>query len=138
MVLKMDPVRIGCRVRRPVSADGYECFKLHSDEFTIRAGRPSGVKTELTKVIEGWGDYFFYAFADYDHKYLMKWSLCNLKVFRVWFNRQIIANKGKLPGDKIPNRDGSSFFMAYVFSDLPDDFVIANNCEEEIKAEVAF
>ncbi len=92
IVLKMDSVRIACRVRR---------FKYHnrySDEITIRAGRPSGIKTELTKIIEGWGDYFFYGFADDSEEKLVAWRLCDLKVFRLWFNRTIIKNGGVMPG----------------------------------------
>ena len=58
MVLKMDAVRVACRVRRNQYIDRY------GDEFTIRAGRPNGSKTELTKIVEGWGDYFFYGFSD--------------------------------------------------------------------------
>ena len=58
MVLRLDAVRIGCRVRK------YEYLKQYGDEFTIRAGRPTGAKTELTKIIEGWGNYFFYGFSD--------------------------------------------------------------------------
>jgi hypothetical protein len=60
IVLRMDAVRIGCRVRKHKYRDSYQ------DEFTIRAGRPSGVKTELAKIIEGWGDYFFYGFSNED------------------------------------------------------------------------
>jgi len=119
MVLRLDAVRIACRIRK------YDYLKIYGNEFTIRAGLPSGAKTELTKIIEGWGDYFFYAFCDEQEEHLAKWSLCNLNVFRLWFNRQIIKNK-ELPGDKIPNRDNSSYFMAFTFSDLPEDFVIAN------------
>jgi len=135
MVLKMDPVRIGCRVRRNTYLSNDE----YAGQFTIRAGRPSGVKTELTKVIEGWGDYFFYAFCDEQEELLERWSLCSLNTFRVWFNRQIMKNNGQLPGDKIPNRDNSSFFMAFTFADLPEDFVIADNWQDaEIQAECPF
>jgi len=123
MVLKMDPVRIGCRVRR----NSYLCNDEYAGQFTIRAGRPSGVKTELTKVIEGWGDYFFYAFCDEQEKVLARWSLCSLNVFRLWFNRYLVLNNGQLPGDKISNSDKSSHFIAFVFADLPTNFVIANN-----------
>lgn len=120
IVLKMDPVRIGCRIRRPEYADRY------IDEFTIRSGRPSGIKTELTKIIEGWGDYFFYGFAADDVGELKAWGLGKLSVFRLWFNRTICLNGGRVPGSPQLNRDGSSGFLAFSWCDLPDEFVVAS------------
>ena len=130
VVLKMEPVRIGCRVRRPVSENGYLCFEKHSDEFTIRAGRPSGIKTELTKIIEGWGNYFFYAFSDHNHEHLMKWVLCNLNIFRLWFNRELVKKRGAFP-TTILNHDNSSNFIPFRFVDLPPDFIVAEKEIEE-------
>jgi hypothetical protein len=52
--------RFGCRVRKSEDISK----KNYLYEFTIRAGRPSGVKTELHKILDGWGDYFFYGFSD--------------------------------------------------------------------------
>jgi len=42
MVLRLDAVRIGCRIRKA----GY--LEKYGDEFTIRTSRPSGAKTELS------------------------------------------------------------------------------------------
>jgi len=117
IVLKMEAIRVGCRVRRN------EYLKRYPDEFTIRAGRPSGIKTELTKVIEGWGNYFFYGFSDLEEINLLKWSLCDLNVFRLWFNRRLAT--GKMPGFKKENKDNSSSFIAFNFSQLPSEFIIA-------------
>jgi len=119
IVLKMDAVRIGCRVRRP------EYIEKYGNEFTIRAGRPSGAVTELTKIITGWGDYFFYGISDYDNSNLATWHLCDLNVFRLWFNRYMAKNKGAIPGMKKENKDNSSSFIAFRFDQLPDDFVTA-------------
>lgn len=118
IVLKMEAVRITCRIRR------YEYFAKYPDEITIRAGRPSGVKTELTKIIESWGDYFFYGFSDPEEKALQAWKLCRLNAFRVWFNRCIVANKGLIPGRRKVNDDGSSSFIAFSADKIPD-FIIA-------------
>lgn len=134
MVLKMDAVRVGCRVRRSVSKSGYPTFEKHYGEFTIRTGRPSGIKTELTKVIEGWGDYFFYGFANEEETCLRHWALCSLNEFRVWFTRYLAKNKGQLPGIGKDNTDGSSSFKAFSFADLPSRFVIAKDWEEQKKA----
>ena len=122
MVLKMEAVRIGCRVRR------FKDAHLYGDEFTIRAGRPSGIKTELTKIIEGWGDYFFYGFCNQDETSFHVWTLADLKVFRRWYMAQLFANApGKSPGFKGKNVDGSSFFYAFRFDALPSEFIVASS-----------
>lgn len=119
IVLKMEAVRIGCRVRK------YNYLARYGDEFTIRAGRPSGAKTELTKIIEGWGNYFFYGFCDEKERKLTKWILGDLNVFRLWFNRKLKTDRGKIPGITKNNTDNSSFFLAFKTVWLPREFVIA-------------
>jgi len=120
MVMKMDAVRVGCRIRRNQYLDRYP------DEFTIRSGRPSGTKTELTKVIEGWGDYFFYGFSDAECKSLAAWKLCDIKVFRIWLLKETLRKK-KLPGIHKNNTDNSSSFSAFNFSQLPAEFIVAES-----------
>lgn len=119
MVLKMDAVRIGCRVRR------YGYFENYQKEFTFRVGRPSGHKTELAKIIEGWGDFFFYGFSDKAEVALISWRLCDLNVFRLWFTRKTVQQK-QVPGRVKQNRDMSSTFMVFNFDDLPKKFIIAS------------
>ena len=119
MVLKMDAVRVGCRVRKN------KYLNRFGNEFTIRSGRPSGSKTELTKIIEGWGDYFFYGFCDETETYLAQWVLGDLKAFRIWHSRYMYNHKGKMPGSENPNEDKSSHFRAFQMDDIPD-FVIAS------------
>lgn len=121
IVLKMEAVRIACRVRK------YAYYARYPFEFTIRASRPSGSKTELTKVVEGWGDFMFYGFSDEAEVHLEAWSLCDLKVFRLWFNRYLAGHAGVCPGHHKTNRDKSSSFFAYDIRELPDDFVRARN-----------
>ncbi len=125
MVLRLDAVRIACRVRTNkylTMQDGRYRY-----EFTIRAGRPSGIKTELAKVIEGWGDYIFYGFSDVDDKNLAQWFIGDLKVFRSWYARYLFQNQGELPGFQKPNYDGSSFFFAYSLYDLPNNFIVSSS-----------
>lgn len=118
MVLRLDAVRIGCRVRKHRYLRGY------GDEFTIRAGRPSGAKTELTKIIEGWGDYFFYGFCDEDEKQLAQWLLGDLKALRIYINRQLAMRGGRMPGCEQRNGDMSSTFVAFKRDEIPG-FVVA-------------
>lgn len=121
IVLKMDSVRIGCRIRR------YQYLKDYGNEFTIRSGRPSGVKTELTKIIEGWGDLFFYGFSNEDETDIAKWFLGDMKVFRLWFNRYMLEHEGKIPGSGKDNQDNSSNFRAFKLTALPPGFIVRSS-----------
>lgn len=118
IVLKMEAVRIACRVR------SHKYFQRYPQDITIRSGRPSGAKTELTKIIEGWGDYFFYGFSDEQEQSLVAWRLCDLGAFRLFFNRYIVMNKGEMPGAVKVNKDGSSDFLAFNAAEIPS-FVCA-------------
>lgn len=121
MVLKLDAIRIGCRVRK------FNYFDRYGGEFTIRAGRPSGIKTELQKIIEGWGNYFFYAFSDHNESLLHAWTLADLSVFRYWYCSQMARmDAGKTPGSGKNNTDGSSSFRAFRWDALPGNFIIAS------------
>jgi hypothetical protein len=124
VVLRLDAVRICCRVR------SHKWLARHGHEFTVRAGRPSGAKTELRKVVEGWGDYFFYGFDGPDGPPLAAWLLGDLKVFRGWFVTQLALRKGSCPGLRQENDDKSSWFFAFTVADLPPEFVVARECGE--------
>lgn len=128
VVLRMEAVRIACRLRKP----GY--FDSYGGEFTIRAVRPNGCKTELQKIIEGWGDYFFYGHIANDLSGLRAWALCDFIPFRSWFFRQLVAKKGALPGIRKDNVDGSSSFLAFRFDDMPSDFLVAQHSVEREKS----
>ena len=51
--------RVACRMRKRKLWDDEFGNRL---EFTIRNKRPSGVDTELAKILKGYGDYMFYGF----------------------------------------------------------------------------
>ena len=118
MVLRLDAVRIGCRVR------SYGYIKDYGHQFTIRRDRPSGMKTELRKVIEGWGDYFFYGFGDESGQHLARWFIGDYRVFRGWLSNQFFT--GKRSWEERKNGDGSSSFMAFNVRDIPG-FIVASN-----------
>jgi hypothetical protein len=122
IVLRLEAVRVACRVRQ------YRYFADYPDEFTIRSKRPSDVKTELAKVLEGWGDYLLYAFADQSEQHLAAWMLGDLRVFRLWFQRECYRLPAhSMPGLERRNGDGSSTFRAFSLPDLPTDFVVARH-----------
>jgi hypothetical protein len=119
IVLKLDTVRVACRLRRSEYAQQY------AGEFTIRTSRPSGAETELAKVLSGWGDYIFYGFANPSGPPdLTKWILGDLNVFRLWHHRTLSTMpSGRFPGTQKRNFDGSSEFRAYRIDDLPQSFL---------------
>jgi len=124
IVLRMEAVRIGCRVRR------FQ-YLNYAHEFTIRSGRPSGTKTELTKIIEGWGDYFFYGFCDEPEQHLVCWVILDLKHFRLWYMRTLAGlNAGNTPGSGRNNRDGSSSFLVFRWGELPPKAIIAQQTKD--------
>ncbi len=121
IVLRMEPLRIACRVRRASYLASY------GNEFTIRSNRPNGAKTEWDKLMEGWGDYFFYGFADKEETTLAKWTLGDLRVFRFWIWQWKIGHDGALPCEDIPNDDGSSSFKPFKIAELPEEFVVGRS-----------
>lgn len=117
IVLRLDPIRVACRLRR------FDYLARYPDEFTIRAGRPSGVQTELQKMLSGWGDYLFYGFASADGTTLASWLLGDLSVFRLWHHQQLAT--GNQPWKNQNNGDGSSTFCAYNAAALPPEFIVS-------------
>jgi hypothetical protein len=118
MVLELASVRVACRVR----TNWYLHQRDWRNQFTIRSTRPSGVETELVKVLSGWGDFIFYGFADQDNTALAAWVLGNLKAFRSWHASQLW--RGLPAGIECSNGDKSSKFRAYRIADMPADFVV--------------
>jgi hypothetical protein len=119
IVLRMEPVRIACRIRQ------YKYFARWPHDITIRAGRPSGAKTELTKIIEGWGQYLFYGFSTEDEYDLVSWKIVDLSEFRLWCWRYMAQNEGRIPGIKKENHDKSSWFQAFDTRNAPTGVVFA-------------
>ena len=119
IVLTVEAKRIAVRLRR------YEYADRYGDEFTIRASRPNGTPTELSKVVSGWGDYIFYGFAHPDNPFdLSRWLLGDLHEFRLWHSIKL-GTPGRRPWSVQENGDGSSGFHAYRIADLPPKFVVA-------------
>ena len=121
MVLKMEAVRIAARVRHP------DAWLKWPNEFTIRMGRPTGTKTEFTKIMEGWGDYLLYGFADPTETHLIAWRLISLNEFRIWIVRYMFEHGGKLPGSAQKNTDGSSDFHAFPLWEAPTSLLLADH-----------
>lgn len=106
-------VRVAVRIR----ANSYE--DRYGDEFTLRSSRPSGAKTELQKVLDGFGDYFLYGFRSrYEPGRMSSWVLGDLEAFRRWYAEQ----EGQR-GTSIRNGD-ETWFRAFRIDEMPDDFIV--------------
>jgi hypothetical protein len=103
VMMKADDATISCRMRR------YQYLHMFGDQFTFR-------KTEVAKMLAGYGDLFFYGFADlYGHE-IERWAILDLDHLRILLKNlalEPIATKG--------NRDGSPDFIAFRFADVPVD-----------------
>lgn len=121
LVLTAGRNRIACRVRK------YKYLSQYGDEFTIRAGRPRGTQTELDKIINGWGDYFIYGFADAQERTLVRWFLGNLTKLRTYCYRELAATYGHPRWERCYNYDNSSNFVAFPLRDMPLGFLVASH-----------
>lgn len=103
VVLRGKDVTIGCRVRRPGYADKYP------GQFTIRSHRDSGARTELQKIVDGWGDWLFYGHAG-EGATIPVWMIIDLAAFRAHLIRDTHkAQKKRIDWGTNKNGDGTSF-----------------------------
>jgi hypothetical protein len=112
IVFRLDKKRFGCRIRR----NKYLYRLGYRWEFTIRSSRPSGAKTELAKILEGWGDYFFYGFSDRLETRLLLWTIGDLQIFR-----QAYPNVPKFECKN--EEEGGSSFMIFQWDSFPGNFI---------------
>ena len=105
---------IACRVRRPGFADRY------GHEFTIRAKRDTGAKTELEKIIDGFGDWMFYGHAHADGMNVSRWMVISLPARRAAIIRK------QATAIKQSNGDGTHF-VAFDVRQIPDACVISSS-----------
>jgi hypothetical protein len=120
LVLRVNSLRVGCRIRKPLDNNGESTYLKYFDQFTIRSVRQSGMKTELEKILGGWGDYFFYGFSDLDERLLEAFTLCDLGVFRG------LQKDGNLPKSihKANREAGGSQFEVWRWIDFPGQFIL--------------
>lgn len=101
MIVTVIGGKIAVRIRRPMMGHIYR-------DFTIRSFRPSGAKTELEKIREGFADWYLYLWTDYDLAFeihIDSWIFVNLKKVR---ERGILDN---IKDYERPNIDGTRFVV---------------------------
>lgn len=130
MVFRARDMRIAARIRRHGFFDNY------GNEFTIRARRDSGAETELSKIVNGWGDWLFYGHADERASQITQWMLIDLDHFRAGLIRSSMNGHVLRTGDK-PNGDGTYFkwFDARSFPKHPKLLVASSFLVSERTAE---
>jgi len=84
-------------------------------DVTIRSRSANGGRTEISKIIDGFGDYFFYGHVS-DEGRIWFWHLLNLNAVRAAFQRH--GNK-LLKRPEVPNRDGTRFLVFKPEADFP-------------------
>jgi hypothetical protein len=127
IVIQAKDLRIAARMRKPGYADKYPY------DFTIRADVPSGATTELQKMVDGFGDLFFYGHAN-EADQIVRWMLLDLAAWRAHLIRRTV----KL-GDVRTNIDGTKFVVFDVrdFVGPPTVLVSSSSIEANGKGGVA-
>lgn len=127
VVLQARNVCIAARVRRHGYADRYPF------EFTVRSHRDSGARTELQKVVDGWGDWLFYAHSDATERTFDRWWLVDLRAFRAALIRD--ARGECIRYSQKSNGDGTHF-VAFDLRSFPPDPPILVAGSHPIAAEL--
>lgn len=109
LTFTVNPFRVAVRLRR------YKYFKDYSKQFTIRYSRPSGVKTELAKILEGFADYLLYGFVSVSQEKIIQYFIGDLSIFRAIAPNPIAIK---------PNDPYDSELAIYSLSQFPDNFTV--------------
>lgn len=121
IVLKARDMTIGVRIRR----EGYGA--RYPGQFTIRAKRDNGMKTELRKIIEGWGDWLFYGHAS-GPEAVNPWVLVDLHMLRALFigNPKYLHEPDDVSSGNKYNGDGTHF-MWFDINHLPKEIIVGKS-----------
>lgn len=126
MVFTARDLKVAARVRRP----GYA--RMYGHEFTVRLQRKSGVETEFSKIVNGWGDWMFYAHSDDEERGLALWWVLDLNAFRAALIRHSMLTRGpKVQWTDKDNRDGSTTFRSFDIRSFPESLVVSCSPEAE-------
>ena len=75
----------------------YKFYQKFSNDITISTKPSLDGKSELYKIMEGYGDYYFYGFATLDNLNILSWKIYDLNIFRSWAFKS--AREGTLPSE---------------------------------------
>jgi hypothetical protein len=128
IILAARDKRIACRMRRPGYAERYPY------DFTIRSERDSGAETELSKLVNGYGDWMFYGHATPEWK-VGRWMLIDLHSWRAHLIRN--DDRKAVQPQTRDNGDGTRFlsFDVRKFVGVPPILIGASHdVREEVMA----
>lgn len=120
MILQARDIRVAARVRRHGYAHAYP------HDFTIRAHRDNGARTELQKLLDGYGDWFFYGHAHEHLPIVEAWMLIDLNIWRGHLLRKGHGQGWGGLADRRSNGDGTHFF-AFDVRRFPAEMLIAGS-----------
>lgn len=126
MMLDARDMRVAARVRRPGNAQRYPY------QFTIRSRLPSGTETELSKIVNGKGDWLFYGHASAAQSNVVNWWLIDLNAFRGELIRQSTNGWPIHSGDQM-NPDGTWFKWVDIRS-FPKEPRLVVACSGELQS----
>lgn len=112
LVLRIDEMTFAVRVRDK------RYLAKYANEVTFRYGRAER-ETEWSKMLAGWGDYFFYAFGDPTTHSLLAGRILRLDPLR----QAVAAGTFRVPRAKW-NFDQSSTFLPIPVETLPPGVVV--------------
>ncbi|MCL2476294.1 hypothetical protein [Candidatus Bathycorpusculum sp.] len=116
---------ICCRVRR---SDAWQ----YRHQFTLISRRVSGAETELSKIMRGYGDLYFYGIADSADVSIAHWIIGDIDAFRNWYS-QFPAELINLYFRDILNKyDRKSWFKAFPWVKIPGFLRACSEYSDEI------
>jgi len=89
-------------VKIPIRIRNFE-YQRYMD-ITIRSKSACNQKTEIHKLREGFGDYYFYCWLDKERRHIEKYAIIDLHKFR-----SVLVNEQ--PDSSKKNTDGTEFFV---------------------------
>jgi len=127
VVLGGKETKIGVRIR---TGNFRENFRY---DFTLRTWRSSGAKTEFEKILEGWGDYFFYGFSPERNSTIIDpWYLLSLDAFRHHWR----CSRDMLTHGEVRNRDNATGFRWFNILSFPKTPSILVHASEPVPYQV--
>lgn len=121
---------IGVRIRAASTSRRYW------DQFTIRYDRyATGAKTEFAKIVEGFGDWFFYGIRSERPPSFQRWTVIDLNQFRAFLIRKPIRDlvAAGVCGET-RNHDRETSFMWFDIRKMPKNIVLNCSWPDELNA----
>lgn len=111
-------IQVGVRIR------DNQYIQRYGNQFTIRSRAQYGGRTEIHKILDGFGKFFFYGFANPQGTQLCRWFVGDFNVFRQYHADCAAAGKTAHVFE-IDNGDGTRGF-AYDLNKLPAHFKVCS------------